>query len=214
LGCGFFSNYLIHPSTNLRIAFRVGETNPTPASLVITARMPLWDALKSLDGDGPLRGEAASRQWCMKAGRQFAFQAANLEVEDSEESPQKCRAKAIELQADKKLRDLLRGSQPVVLLEVVAALAPREIMKKEGLSTVVKNELARVMHEAKKRGEAVVFCLGSDSPHDLAQKVYLRKPIGDYGLQCGYLRWRASADMPWARERAWADRICMCLQMP
>jgi len=213
-GCGFFSSYLLDPTTNLRFAFTPGEPRPTPASLVITARMPLWDALASLDDGGPIRGKAASREWCLKAGRQFAFQAVNFGVEETREKAHEMRVDAETLEPDSKLRDLLKSKKPVVLLEVVAALAPREMAKKQGLGQVVKAELKRVMHEAKRRGEAVVFCLGSDKPHALAEKVYVRAPISDHGLRCGYLRWRASADAPWAREREFSERICLCLQMP
>lgn len=210
--CGFFSHYLRKPDTHLRVAFATGVPTPTPSCLVVTRRLPLWDALKSLDDGGPLRGQSASRDWSMAAGRQFAFQTANLGVK--EEFFRKCRASAEELQPDPKLRDLIRSKKNVVVLEVVAALAPRDVAKREGLGDIVKAELARVMREAKSRGEAVIFCLGSDSPHLLAEKVYLRKPIADHGLQCGYLRCRASADAPWSREREWSDRICLCFQMP
>lgn len=214
-GCGFFAQYLVLPSTNLCVAFAPTEPTPTPASVVITARMPLFEAFASLGPPhGPLGIEAASREWCLKAGRQFAFQGANFGADDSCDSSHKCREDAETLEPDAKLRDLLRSRKPVVVLEIVAALAPRELAKRQGFGEIVKAELARVMQEAKNRGEAVVFCLGSDSPHVLAEKVYVRKPISDHGLRCGYLRWRASADAPWARERAWADRICMCLQMP
>ena len=30
----------------------------------------------------------------------------------------------------------------------------------------------------------------------------------------GYLRWRASADEPWAREKPYSDRTCLGIQMP
>jgi len=184
---------------------------PTPAALVITNRLPLWDALKALDGDNPVVGEAKSREWCLKAGRQFAFQEAKLGIS---EKSRKYRAAASTLKSDPELRALLRSKKPVVCLEVVAALAPRDVARNEGLSLIVKAELTRVMREAKSRGEAVVFCLGGDSPHTLAEKVYLRKPISDHGLRCGYLRWRASAGVPWAREEQWDERTCLCLQMP
>jgi hypothetical protein len=152
------------------------------------------------------------RDWLMGAGRQFAFQQANFE--EDEENKLLNRMPVSTLQPDSKLRDLLRSKTLVSQLEVIAALAPREVMKKEGLSEIVKAELANYMRDCKERGEAVVFCLGSTSPHTLAQKVYLRPPIGDYGLKCGYLRWRDSPDVPWATEKNWHDRICLCLQMP
>jgi len=215
---GFFAHYMVSPTTNLRIAFAPGvpmSMPALPASLVITNRLPLWDALVSLDGDCPLKGEAKSRTWCMAAGRQFAFQLANIGVPERPAAvSRKARAAGSTLQHDAKLLKLLRSKKPVVQLEVVAALAPRDVSKQQGLGEVVKAELAAVMQEAKRRGEAVVFCLGSASPHLLAEKVYLRKPISDNGLRCGYLRWRASADAPWARETEWSDRTTLCLQMP
>lgn len=73
---------------------------------------------------------------------------------------------------------------------------------------------AKLMRDCQRRGEVVVFTLGSDSPLDLFKKVYNRPPISSYGLRCGYIRWRASADEPWAREAKWADRCCMCIQLP
>jgi len=210
-GCSFFAEYLVHASGHLRVAFAQGPSAPIPACVCITARLPLWEALKSLDDQGPLRGVAASKSWCMQAGRQFAFQTAVFGVK---EDSKQCRADATALKPDPKLRDLLRSRQPVVVLEIVAALAPRDVMRKEGLSEIVKAELAMVMSTAKSRGEAVIFCLGSDCPHDLASKVYVKPPISDHGLQCGYMRWRESAEAPWARERKWDDRITMCMQMP
>merc|ERR1719253_142915 len=160
-GCGYFSHYLVKPGTDLRVSFAPGATTLTPASLVVTTRLPFWEALRSLDDGGPLRGEAASRDWCLKAGRQFAFQGAIFGAADGSH---KCRVDAESLLPDARLRDLLRCRKPVVVLEVVAALAPREVAKKQGLGEIVKAELTRVMREAKDRGEAVIFCLGSDSP--------------------------------------------------
>jgi len=172
----------------------------------------LFEALESLDYNGPLVGEAKSREWCSMAGRQFAFQGARFGVPGRLGS--RAREEVKTIQADAKLRDLLRSRKKVVVLEVVAALAPRQVAKKQGLGEIVKAEIAKVMREAKSRGEAVVFCLGSDSPLTLAEKVYLRQPIGDYGLRCGYLRWRESAGVPWGREKEWDNRVCLCLQMP
>lgn len=210
-GRGFFSHFLVHPNTTLRVALVPGAHRATPASLVITYRLPMWEALHSMDDCGPLRGEAASQEWCLQAGRQFALQDANLSTERGSRND---RVDVAKLKPDPALRDLLCSSKPVLVLEVVAALAPRDVAKKQGIADIVKRELARVMHDAQNRGEAVVFCLGSDRPHALARKVYFRQPICDHGLRCGYLRWRASNDAPWGRDRAWTDRLCLCLQMP
>lgn len=210
-GCGFFSHYLVHPYSHLRVSFSFAEPKPTPSCLVATSRLPLWDALASLDDAGPLRGDAACRSWCLQSGRQFAFQLANTGLCESSPSS---RANVKTLKPDPRLRKLLCSKKPVVLLEAVAALASRDVAKSKGLGEIVQAELTSIMHEAKSRGEAVVFHLGSDRPHALAEKVYLKKPISDYGLKCGYLRWRASPKESWARERAWTDRVCLCLQMP
>jgi hypothetical protein len=219
-GVGNFVGYLVDKDASLRVSFvrAPGVPRPIPATLIIGAREPLWDALQHQDDNGPVRfsldcqKDHQKREWLMKPGREFAFQLANFD--EDEEDKLKCRAPIQTLQPDPKLRDLLRSKKVVSQLEVIAALAPRDIMKKEGLSDIVKAELAMFMRDAKARKEAVVFCLGSTSPHTLAQKVYLRAPIGDYGLQCGYLRWRDSPELPWARERCWDSRICLCLQMP
>lgn len=212
-GYGYFAHYLVKPQGCFRVAFAPGKSL-TPAVLVITERLPLWECLASPnddEGDSPLRAKAKSLEWCKAPGTEFALQEVNLGVSEKDV---KCRADGETLQADPKLRALLVSRKPVVYLEVVASLAPRAMAKDQGHSAIVKAELANLMREAKKRGEAVVFALGSDSPHTLFEKVYNRPPISDYGLRCGYMRWRASADMPWAREAPWADRCCICVQLP
>jgi len=223
-GCGDFVSFMVHQGCTLRVSFvqAPGVRKQIPASLLISTREPLWEALQNQDDNGPVRfpqgipwnGFRQKREWLMKAGRQFAFQLANLEGDEEDTRSGKSRVAIETLKPDPKLLALLRSRKPVVQLDVIAALAPRGVMKKEGLSEIVKAELANFTRDAKGRGEAVVFCLGSTNPHTLAQKVYLRPPIGDHGLQCGYLRWRDSPDVAWARERSWEDRICLCLQMP
>jgi len=213
-GHGYFAHYTVKPDATLRIAFAPGKLKSTPASLVITERLPLFDCLGSPNddnADAPLRGLAKTKKWCMQPGTEFAFQVANTEMDEEERTS---RVAAADLEADAKLRELLLSGKHVVYLEVVAALAPRDVSREQGHSAIIKAELTNVMREAKNRGEAVVLALGSDSPHTLAQKVYLRQPISDYGLQCGYLRWRASSELPWAREQSWDNRSCLCLQMP
>jgi len=213
-GKGYFAHYLVKPHATMRVALAPGKTL-TPASLVITERCALFDCLASPnddEGDAPLRAAAKSYDWCKRPGTQFALQDINLGIEEKDV---KCRVAAKDLQPDQKLRSLLLNKRAqVVYLEVVASLAPRGLAKEQGHSAIVKAELARIMREAKNNGEAVVFSLGSDSPHTLFEKVYNRPPISDYGLRCGYLRWRGSADEAWARESPWADRSCICLQMP
>jgi hypothetical protein len=88
------------------------------------------------------------------------------------------------------------------------------VCKKEGFSSIVTAELAMLFRQAKERGEAVVFSLGSEFPHKLAQKVYLRPPLSNWGMRCGCLRWRESEGAKWLREFPWDDRITLGLQMP
>jgi len=99
-------------------------------------------------------------------------------------------------------------------MDTLAALAPRDVCKSQGFSEIVRAELATLYREAKQRGEAVVFSMGSSNPHKLAQMVYLRPPLAEHGMRCGNLRWRESANVTWAREFEWDDRIALCLQMP
>jgi len=212
-GYGYFAHYLVKANATLRVAFAPGKSL-TPAALIVTERLPMWDCLASPnddEGDCPLRAKAKSWEWCKGSGTQFALQEVNLGVDEKD---LKCRGAALDLQADPKLRAHLLSKKPVVYLEVVASLAPRAVAKEQGHSAIVKAELAKIMREAKERGEAVVFALGSDSPHTLFEKVYNRPPISDYGLRCGYMRWRASAEDSWAREAPWADRCCVCIQLP
>jgi len=214
-GYGYFAHYLVKPHATMRVAFRPGVPAPMPVSVIAVEHITLFDALGSPDtGDGSFVGVAKSYDWCSQEGTQFTFQAANLGIEEKAKMHKELREPVEGLRPNAELRDLLLSRKNIVYLEVTAALAPRELAKREGLSAIVIAELAKLMRDAKERGEAVLFCLGSDCPHKLAEKVYLRKPIGDHGLRCGYFRWRKSADAPWAREAMWEDRPCHCLQMP
>jgi hypothetical protein len=213
-GRGYFAHYTVKTHATIRITLAPGVPKATPASVLITERVPLFNVLGSEndeDGDAPLRGQAKSWKWCTQPGREFAFQVANF---NTEEKDRNCRVAGRDLQPDPELKALILSRKPVVYLEVIASLAPKDVAKQQGHSAIVKAELEMVMREAKSRGEAVVLCLGSDSPHTLAEKVYVREPISNYGLQCGYMRWRASPHVPWAREQKWDGRTCLCLQMP
>jgi hypothetical protein len=210
-GAGAFAESLIDPRGTHRVTFARGLAGPIPATSLWTRRMSLWDALKTMDDEGPLRGAAARKEWCHAAGRQFTLH--DL-VMGQKHGSIKERKFAKDLEPDTGLRDLLRSKRPVILLDTLAALAPRDVCKQNGLSSIVTAELATMLREAKARGEAVVFSLGGEFPHKLAERVYLRPPLADYGMRCGCLRWRESADVPWAREFRWDDRITLCLQMP
>jgi len=214
-GHGYFAHWTVKPDATFRVALQPSMPRSIPACMLITERVPLYNCLGSEnddDADAPICGAAKCWSWCVQPGRQFALQEANFAVE--KESDRNSRAPAIDLQPDDALRDLILSRKPVIYLECVASLAPRDVSKAQGHTEIIKAELTQVMRVAKERGEAVVFCLGSDSPHTLAKKVYLRKPTSDYGLKCGYMRWRGSADEPWAREKQWDNRTCLCLQMP
>lgn len=212
-GAGFFASALIDPRSVHYVTFAKGPEGPLPAMSMIIRRMPLWDAFKTMDYEGPLRGAAADKCWLRSSERQFALQ--DLQLGDEEEEDSKKERRAVKaLEPDSQLRDLLRSKRPVVLLDTLAALAPREVCKEHGFSKIVQAELVSLMRQAKARGDAVVFHVASDEPHKLAQKVYMRSPVADYGIRCGYLRWRESPDSPWAREFRSDERLALCLQMP
>lgn len=214
-GAGAFAVSLIDPKSFHHLTLARAPEGPLPATSMTFRRMPLWDALKTMDDDGPLRAAAMDKEWCFAAGRQFALQDLQYGFEEKrgEYSPKE-RFNARKLKPDKELRNLLRSKKPVVLLDTLAALGPRDVSKKEGFSNIVTAELAWLFRQAKEQGEAVVFSLGSEFPHKLAQKVYLRPPLSNWGMRCGCLRWRESGSVPWAREFKWDDRITLGLQMP
>jgi len=211
-GAGFFALALIDPRSVHYVTFAKGPEGPLPATSMIIRRMPLWDALKTMDWEGPLRGAAADKGWLRSSDRQFALQDLQL---DHEDKSRKERTDIKDLEPDNQLRDLLRSKRPVVLLDTLAALAPREVCKTNEFSRIVQAELVSLVKEAKAQGEAVVFHVASDDPCKLAKKVYMRSPVADYGMRCGCLRWRASPSDPWAREFHKSDeRLTLCLQMP
>ena len=47
-----------------------------------------------------------------------------------------------------------------------------QVCKSNSLNKIVTAELANLLREAKARGEAVVFSLGSENPHKLAERVH------------------------------------------
>lgn len=181
-----------------------------PASLLLTHSISFRTALAKMDGGGPLRNPP--RKWCR---REFAFQDLVFgEFASGVSAPRGERCPARLLEVEPRITELFRSRAPVLFLDVVAALAPRGEAKELGVSDVVKVELSRLLREAKERGQPVVFMLGGDQPHVLAQKVYLRAPFTDFGLRCGYLRWREAAAEPWAREKPEDERVCLGIQMP
>jgi len=205
---GYFACGLRAATCTIRVSFvRDASANGMcrPASLLLTHSVPFRTALAKMDGGGPMR--EPPRKWCR---REFAFQ--DLAFGELASRGGRCPASGLEV--DARITELFRSRAPVLYLDAVAALAPREAAKEHGVSNVVKAELSGLLREAKERGQAVVFMLGGDKPHVLAEKVYLRAPFTDHGLRCGYLRWREAASEPWAREKPEDQRVCVGIQMP
>jgi len=214
---GWFTRALVESASTFRLAFAKGEARSRPASLIVTLQLPFKEALEHMDGDGPLG--VVSRKWFKKASRQFAIQ--DLCAVDSHAEGKWIASKDNERQHvrtltdEPQIKELFGNGKPVILLDVLAALGPREMAKQHGISQIVRAELASLLSQAKAQKVAVVFMLGGEDPHALAHKVYLQPPFTDYGLRCGYLRWRESAKEPWAREKqCWEDRVCIGLQLP
>jgi hypothetical protein len=206
---GHFGRKLVDPRAIFRMAFAIDELRLKPASLLITYHLPLKDALKKMDGEGPL--EDFPHHWFFKPSRQFAFQQICCKASTERTD----RKHAWTLSPEPQIKNLLCSHKPVVLLDALSALAPRKRSKEHGLSKIVQSELAALLRQAKAQGQAVVFMLGGAEPHKLAEKVYLQPPFTDYGLRCGYLRWRGSPRQPWAREKlGWSERPCIGLQLP
>jgi hypothetical protein len=118
-GAGAFAASLIDPKSMHNLTFTRAPEGPLPATSMTFRRMPLWDALKTMDDDGPLRGAAFEKEWCFAAGRQFALQELQFGYEDGDKRE---RVYVKKLKADIQLRNLLRSKKPVVLLDTLAAL--------------------------------------------------------------------------------------------
>jgi len=205
---GYFAHALVDPTSLFRMSFKCDGSMIRPASLLVTHTLPLGEALQRMDQCGPLPFNP--RVYCKEPGRQFALQ----EIMRSEPGEDERRQPADTLKHEPELHKLLRTRTPIVLLDAYVALAPRGISKKCDLSPIVREELVNLLRESKEQGRAVVFQVGGDDPHLLAQKVYLQPFFSQYGLRCGYLRWRGSASEPWAKEKRWDGRACLGIQLP
>lgn len=210
--CCQFASALVRAESYIRIACGRGVDSPILASILIVHRMPLWNVFEKMEDDTPFCGAATRQAWWKHNGREVAFQELNFAAEEDDMRNE--RVAASKLKPDAGLKKLLQSQTPVVYLDILAALSTREASKRYGLSDVVKGELAMLFKEAKAKKEAVIFVLGTDDPRKLAEKVYLRPPLSDCGLKCGFFRWRASADESWAREKEYSDRSTFMLQMP
>jgi len=203
---GYFADALVHRASVIRVAFTRGPT-PRPASFILTYLLPFKKALEKMDDDGPIVKQ--TRKHCR---RQYALQDI---VHGEKEGTRTERVAAQTLQPDPRLQALMRSKEPVVMMDVVSALAPRGAARDHGLSKIVKAELCRLLAESKARGQTVLFLVGGEEPHLLAEKVYLKAPFTDGGLRCGYLRWRETANEAWAREKGHYDgRGCLGIQFP
>lgn len=206
---GFFAKSLVDLATTYRVAVACKDGAQVPASLLLTYSLSMCKALEHMDSCGPLRGKPAD--W--RRYSQFALQEL-LPEEPEEEGTRYERVGSRGLRADPAIRNMIRSGAHVLMLEAFAALAPRKEAQDRGLSTIVRAELDKLLRDAKERGQGVVFMLGGDDPAALARKVYLKPPFTNYGLRIGHLRWRESADAPWAREKPDDIRILIGLQLP
>jgi hypothetical protein len=201
---GLFMHALVNPTSTFRITIARDGNAHRPSTLMLTYALSLKQALAGMDDDGPLPSKQTK-------GQEFAFQEYRRGITSDRRFDLEC---ASELQPDAAIRKLLSNNEPVVLLEAVTTLAPRNLVTAQGFSGVVRSELVALFRDAKARGQAVVFMLGGEEPTVLAEKVYLRPPFTDYGLRCGYLRWRGSAGGPWARQKPYEQRVLLGLQLP
>jgi len=207
---GYFAPALVSPTSVFRWSLRRSPSSPgappRPASLLVTHHLPLMKALWKMDQCGPLPFEP--RTWCKEnRGSQFALQ----ELASAEDGD---RQHVDDIRSDPRLHRLLRTKTPVVLLDAYVALAPRELSRQHGLGEIAREELRAVLRESKERGQAVVFQLGGEDPHLLAYKVYLKPFFMEWGLRCGYLRWRSSSKESWAKEKPYQGRAVLGLQLP
>jgi len=210
---GYFAHCLVEPTAVFRLSFSMEDSRPRPASLLLTHLRPLAEALEEMDGRGPLKLKHWPREWCQKRGRQFALQEI-VKGEPLKRENRNTRTTVKNLRPDARLRELLRTKTLVIVLDCYVALAPSGIARRYGLGDIIKAELAEVLREAKSQGQAVVFQVGGDDPHLLAEKVYLQPQFTQYGLRLGYLRYRASPGSAWEREKRWDERALIGLQLP
>merc|ERR1719387_3004520 len=177
----------------------------------MTYQLPLEDALGRMDSGGPLEGLPC--KWGERSTQELGLQEFDpTGTKSLVMGPVGERQALSTVKPDPRLKDLMSNRTPVILLEVYAALAPRDAVREQGLGEVIKAEMMQLLHRAKAEGRVVIFNVCSDEPHELAEKVYLRPAFRQHGLCCGYLRWRPSACSPWAAERF--KGLCLGLQMP
>ena len=211
---GYFAHALVYPSATFRLSFSIDDSHPRPASLMLTQIVPLAQALENMDGGGPLKLSKWPRSWWQKPGPpEFALQdIVKGESDDGENRNSRVDTKA--LKPDPKLWEVLATKTPIVVLDSYVALAPRRMARQHNMGDIIKSELVTLLRDAKSQGRAVVFQVGGDDPHLLAKKVYLQPHFTQFGLRCGYLRYRASPNAAWNREQRWDQRALIGLQLP
>jgi hypothetical protein len=212
---GYFAHSLVDPRSIFRIACLSHRQVVRPASLLLIRKLSLRDALAQMDYDGPLRYMPDS-----KSGEneyEYGLQELELTNELGERGtlPEE-RQPVCQLGAEPRFQALLDQNKPasVILIDAFAALTPRSKVSKKGLERdVLHAEMLKLLCDAKAEGYAVVFQIGGNNPHMLARKVYLRPSFAQFGLKCGYLRWRNHGE-PWGKEQNCSNRACLGIQLP
>lgn len=212
---GFFAHALIDASSRFRISYKLDGPSLRPASLLLTYLVPLQDALGRMDLGGPL--ERVPKKWGQKSSQELALQEIDPAGDRGVVLGTNGERQALStVRPEPKIKELLNAETPVVMLEIYAALSPRDHARSHSLNQIIKAELVGLLRTAKAEGRAVVFHVCKDDPldpqHTLAEKVYLRPAFTQFGLRCGYLRWRPSPSSPWVQERK--KGLCIGLQMP
>jgi len=209
---GYFPHALVDPMYTTRLSCVNVGNRVVPASLILTEQWDIRDCLENFDNDGPLK-EAPKR---LGSKFEFAFQALiDSDMLGSEdERINDVRVPHRDLTVDTQLTELILKDAPVMLIDSFLALAPREVVTSEGLSKVIRAEFEFVLRKAKQDGMPVILQLGGSEAHLLAKKVYMRPNFAQYGLRCGYIRWRTGPGAPWGKEQHSDDRVCLGLQLP
>jgi len=209
---GHFVHVLADPRSVCRLACVPSSFGLTPASLILVENIPMRTALENFDNDGPLK-EAPDK---FGGKYEFAFQQLidneQLGTEDGRIVDE--RQNVRDLVVSPELTKLIQSNKPVIMLDSYLALAPRELVQSQDLAKVIRAEFEKVLKRAKEEGKAVILQLGGERAHMLAKKVYMRPNFAQFGLTCGYIRWRSGPNAGWGKEQHSDDRTCIGLQMP
>jgi len=209
---GYFAHALVDPICTTRLSCVELGHRVVPASLIVTEKWSFRECLDNFDNDGPLK-EAPKR---LGSKCEFAFQALIDDDKLLDEDERICdvRTPLRDLAVDRVLTEFILKDAPVLLLDSYLALAPREVVAAEGLGKIIRAEFETVLRKAKQDGMPVILQLGGSEAHMLAKKVYMRPNFAQYGLRCGYIRWRMNSGANWGKEQHCDDRVCLGLQLP